>query len=282
MNVQSSPVVDTWNDPDARVYLTFGIIAAFAMCLALMQYSDDVWIVAPTLVTIAGLLLRWISAPVFMLLAVALNLLATPQRFIVQSAVNDGLLAGSVVAAMLAHFRLYSITNAIFPQDFRRTLGPRRQSPPSSPTLREFLMAILIVPYLFQLLRRRDSEVITPSERRRSPLTKDEWPRAVAVIALSAGAAIGFWTIAKSLPVPLLTIPAQWHVGLFVWLVIAPIILASLIINYRGAMRRSMLEAHVILNDELWRETRREQRKIARKIERARLQKVHERSETLP
>ena len=276
MNDAAKQPADVWADLAARTYLTFGLIAAFALGLSLMQYADGVWAVAPTLIAIAGLMFRWLSAPVFVLLGVALALLVTQPRFAAEpTPLNDLLLAGSVIAVMLAHFRLYSITTAIFPHDPRRTLNPSRLRRPSPPIWIEMLMVLTIVPYVVHIIRRRQPARYQPAliEKRKTTLAVDEWPRAVGVIAFAATASVALWAATANIPPPLMTIPEQWRLGLMVWFALVPVFLVAAIVGYRHARRRSPSEARLILADELWRETRGEQRRIARWINWARLKR---------
>jgi hypothetical protein len=284
MNNVAKQRADMWTDPAARIYLAFGLVAAFILGLSLMQYAEGIWAVVPTLIAIAGLMFRWLSAPVFVLLGVALALLVTQPRFAVEPApLNDALLAASVVAVMLAHFRLYSIANAILPHDPRRLLDPakpRRQGPP---VWVEILMVLTIVPYIVHLIRRRQPTryQLAPTEKRASPVAVDEWPRAVGVVAIAATTSVAIWTATALMPPPELTIPEQWRLGLMVWFTLVPVFLVTVVVSYRHARRRSPTEARLILVDELWRETRGEQRRTVRWINWARLKQQYQSREKL-
>jgi hypothetical protein len=276
---------DIWTNAAARTYLIFGLVAAFALGLSLMQYADEPWTLVPTCIAVAGLLLRWLSAPVFLLLSVALSMLVTQRQFAVESTpVNDALLAGSVVAVILAHFRLYSITTAIFPHDTRRTLDPARPRRASPPVWVEILMVLTVVPYIVYMIRRPRPAKSTPlkQEFRASPMSLDEWPRAVGVVAVCAAVGIALWTATDWIRPPLLTIREQWRLGLMVWFMLVPVFLVVVVIGYRHASRRSLAEARLILADELWRETRGDQRQVVRWINRARLKQQNQRLEKLP
>jgi hypothetical protein len=284
MNEQSTQFVDPWSDPAARVYLIFGLVAAVALGLALMQYSDEIWTVAPTLIAVAGLLFRWLSAPVFVVLGVAMTLLVSQRHFAVEHLpLSDGLLAGSVVAVMLAHFRLLSITTTMFPHDPRRTLSAKRQPRPARSWFRDMLMVVTVVPYIVHVLRKKNRSLtgVAKPERRKGSLAKDEWARAVGVVIGCSAVGVLLWAATDWIPPPLLTIREQWRLGLAAWFTLLPILVVAVVIGYYTARRRTFIEARMILTDELWRETRGDQRRMARWINRARLRHDHRRTEGL-
>lgn len=276
--------IDVWGDTAARTYMVLGVAAALALGLALMQHSEGIWPAVPTLIAIAGLMFHWLSAPVFMLLSVAMALLVNqPQTTSYTPPMNDVLLAGSVVAVMLAHFRLYSITSAILPHDPRRTLDPSRQRRRGPAMWLEILMVLTMVPYIIYMMRRkrpRAKNVLPPVRRDGVPLV-DEWPRAVGQAVVCGVVAIALWELTSRIPPPMLTIREQWRLGLMIWFVLTPVLLVSAVTWYRQSNRWSPAEARLVLNDELWRETRGEQRRIVRWISRARLNQ-NNRTEKLP
>ncbi len=276
---------DVWADPAARTYLTLGLVAALALGLALMQHAEGIWAVVPTLVAITGLMFRWLSAPVFMLLGVALSLLVTQQQFhMMTSPINDVLLAGCVVAVILAHFRLYSITSSILPHDPRRTLDPSRPRHRGPPVWIEILMVLTIVPYIVYLIRRKrpSQETLMKPERRDCVLAIDEWPAAVGSVAICAVASVVLWAVSERIPPPRMTVPEQWRLGLMIWFALMPVFIVAAFVGYRHARRRSPTEARLLLTDELWSETRGDQRRIVRWINRARLKQDNQRLEKLP
>lgn len=270
--------IDIWGDPAARTYAIFGLVAAMVLGLSLLQYAEGIWAVAPTMVAIVGLLFRWQSAPVFVLLGVALSLLISQsaQHPMAVGPVEDSLLAGSVVAVMLAHFRLCSMTIAIFPSDVRRTLK-RDRTWSGPPVWLELLMVLTVLPYMvysYRLGRRRRPASVA-AERRGGPLLLDEWPRAVLVVCGSAVAAVGLWVLAGAVAVPEMTVPEQWQLGLLLWLTMAPVALIALVYNRLNSRAMTAAEARLILNDQIWRETRGEQRHIARQLAWDRLKRQH-------
>lgn len=276
---------DVWADAAARTYMTLGLVAALALGLALMQHAEGIWAVIPTLVAITGLMFRWLSAPVFMLLGVALSLLVTQQRFhMMTSPMNDVLLAGCVVAVILAHFRLYSITTSILPHDPRRTLDPARPRHRGPAAWVEILMVLTIVPYIVYLIRRKrpSRETLMKPERRDCALAIDEWPSAVGIAAVCAVASVVLWAVTERIRPPQRTVQEQWRLGVMIWLTLVPVFIVAAVVGYRHARRRSPTEARLFLADELWRETRGDQRRIVRWINRARLKQDNQRLEKLP
>lgn len=252
----------------ARTYLVIGLAAATILGICLTERNAGLWGVLPTLVAAAGIAFRWVNAPVFVLLGVATSMLVTQPFMQSRSYVADIVLAISIVAYVLAQYRLCSLTIALFPADPRRILTrapvPERRG---LPPLIEVLMALTIVPYLIYLaFRSPQAKAKLPTSERRTAteLPSDEIPWALLSVIVSATSALAIWLATDQRPAPLRTRPAQWQLGLIFWILVTPIVLTTIIISYRHWRQAEPMEARLMLADDLWRQTRREQRRVAR------------------
>jgi hypothetical protein len=266
--MMASKKIEPWTSPAGRTYLFIGLLAATALSMTLMERNAGLWGIVPTLIAAAGLVFRWTNAPVFVLLGIAVALLVSqPFRF-ESRYIADVILALSVVTYVMAQYRLCSLTVAAFPTDPRRMLtrstDPQRRR---LPTIIEFLMVLTIVPYFIYLWRRRAIKVTeAPNLERRTveELPGDEVPKALFAVATASTTALAVWLLTQSRPAPLRTRPEQWQLGAIVWMLITPVIVVATITSYYRWRNASTEEARLILADELWQQTRREQRRVSR------------------
>jgi hypothetical protein len=178
------------------------------------------------------------------------------------------ILAATIGIYVAAHYRLCSLTTSILPIDSRKPLTPlsKRSSPPL-PAILEFLMAITVIPYLLYLAVRTPPprKSAEPQERRNTlEVTGDEIARLLLVNLIGAGLALAMWLSTYWRPAPLNALSRQWQLGVILWSLLTPLILTATVLSYLRWRRLSYLEARLALNDELWKQTRPEQRSIAR------------------
>jgi hypothetical protein len=217
--------------PAATAYLLAGLAAVAVLGFALMQTVGR-WAVVPTLIGAAGMAFRWRSAPLVLLAAVALGQLGPsflfgPYARFRTSLPTEVVLCAAVVAYVAAQYRLLGLTAGVFGPDPRR---PRDKPPP------------------------RDATRVPPTEL-------------VAVLLAVAAAAVGaffLWEVLGEVRPPWLVPPAQWRLGLLAWVLVGAAAVTAAVIGYLGWRRQSPAEAAVYLRDELWRETRGDQRRINR------------------
>jgi hypothetical protein len=187
----------------------------------------------PTLIGAAGLAFRWRSAPLVLLASVGFAVL-TPYWFggtfsfrRPRLVAADLVLCGTVMAYVVAQYRLFGLSASLFPP------VPRRAPDPPPP---------------------RDAE--------RVPVR--EVPLALLPAAVATAWAFFLWELASDVP-PVWGIGRSvWRVGLLVWVVGAALVLTASAIGHLGWRRQSADEASLYLRDALWHETRREQRRINR------------------
>lgn len=249
-----------------RFYLAMGLLSVGLLTVCLTDRGAGVAVTLPALVGSAGLYFQWIAAPVVVLFGIAINLLIA-QRFVdAQLPLDNILLAASVVGYCVAHFRYCSLRVAQFPADPRRPIRPPtiRRTRPGWPML--LLMWITVVPALLYVLDRRSISG-APEARphpRRCPPTDDEFPWAIGYVIGCPVLAVIAWGLIRSLPTPLRMVPAQWQLGVGVWLILLSILAVAGITGYRALRRMTGTEAILRLQDIAWTETRAEQRSAGR------------------
>jgi hypothetical protein len=158
----------------------------------------------------------------------------------------DWLLSIAVVAYTAGHFRLMSLQRHIFPPDPRRRM-PRGKKLPGAP--------------------------LPPPEQPRPPELPEagEAGRLAAVVFLAAGLATLLLEVLGSDEPALGFSRAEWTALVLVWLTSLGIIAGALVLALVRIYRQSPEEAMMYLQDQLWRQTRREQSRINRWLVWARL-----------
>ncbi|MBX7104966.1 MAG: hypothetical protein K1X57_12845 [Gemmataceae bacterium] len=267
------PTIPT--QPAARVYLAMGAVSAALLAVCLAERGIGSSLILPPMAALAGLLFRWLAAPVFVLLGTAIALQIAPQPFRPSPMpLDDALLAGAIVGYVLAHYRMCAIAGTLYPADPRPTIRPTPRRRPGPPPWLEFLMIVTLVPYIvYSVTRgRRAGRPAPPApEPRRADPPDDEYPRALMMIAACPLLAVGLWTLSARVPVPLRMFQGQWRIGLMVWLVLLAVLAVAAVTGYIALRRMSVLEARLRLHDTVWSETRAEQRSVARWVQWKRL-----------
>lgn len=216
--------------PLANAYLLAGL-AAVVMFGLLLVHSVGRLAMIPTLIGAAGLAFRWRTGPLLLLASVAtgqlyLNWVHIPLfQFEQASQLPDVGFCAAGLGYVVAHYRLLGLTAGVLPPDSRR---PGDEPLPVSSS--------------------------GPSELVGALLT----------VALMTAAAIGLWTASRNVAVPWQTEPLHWRLGLLAWMLLGGWALTAAVLSYFGWRRLSRAEAAVFLQDALWHETRREQRRINR------------------
>jgi hypothetical protein len=219
--------------PAAQAYQAIGLAAVVMLGAGLFQLGADRWALVPVLIGAAGLAFRWRTAPLACLTAVAFAVVASAWtgagfafRRVPSEITNLGL-GLAVVAYTLAQYRLLGLTVAVLPPD---PLRPKDKPPP------------------------RPAEAAPPREA----------ALAVMVAAGAALAGVFVWEVTDIVPPPWGILRESWRVGLVVWVMTALLVGLFSVLGYLGWRRQSRDEAALVLQDTLWAETRREQRRIQR------------------
>lgn len=267
-------------DQGERTYLFVCLGAQMVLLVVLLQRGHGSWALLPVLLGLAGLVLRWRITPYLVLFALA-GLLIVPvmqqpglrrlQGLSPARTLNDLALCGATLAFLAGHYRLHGLTSFIFPRDpRRRTVLPPRPSRPGDVgtvvrlgpvqqrrrsqtlvTAPELALLLGAVPFWAGVAHFLYPELV-PGERR-STILPDEWLlHAPDEIARSAGQAASFL-----IEVALRSRRLIWGLG-------GLVLIASTVIGYLAWRRMTPDEAAVVLQDTVWTETRREERKINR------------------
>jgi hypothetical protein len=216
----------------------FGLAALLAVGATLMKCGAGSFALVPLLFGVLGIVFGWRSAPLFVLVALAVTVLqplpAVTMYLFSTSPVSDVLLSAAVLAYLVAQHRLYSLRLAAVPEEPARRVGRKSVKPSPAPT--------------------------------RPPPAEAEGEAVLALVAvgLATAAALGLWTVVHFVRAPLDIRPAAWRLAVVVWVVGGVLLLAAEAIGYFGLRRQSREEAALFLQDQLWRETRGEQRRINR------------------
>jgi len=272
----------------ARFYAGLCGAALFASALPLLARGLGLWSLFPALVGAAAVAGRWRSGPALFVFALlwlvvgdsmgrspwsmiaavlaAFESAVTGRRFFgtprdftlprLQEArpLLDVLLAAAAVAYSAGQFRLVSLTRNVFPVDRRRR--PRKPRPGVAGRL-----ALGPPPE-----QRRSAALVDPEEA--APLLF------VAVTCACLGQFLALWLSGRDaagdlyhlaqLRVPVNISDGVWRLFVLVWVFAVVLIPVTGVLAYLGQRRMTPEEAGLYLQDQLWRQTRREQARLGR------------------
>jgi hypothetical protein len=228
--------------PLANVYLLAGLTAV-AVLGAVFVRTGGRWGLVPALVGAAGLAFQWRPAPLVAMAGIVLAEIPPfgpietpwldlselmPRRSVLPAnlAAEAGVCA-TMAIYVIAHYRLIGLTAGVFPPD------PRADE---------------------DRFRRRNATAAEP----------DELVSALFSAATATVGAFFLWRVLQAAPVPWDIVRRQWQLGVLAWLLIGAAAVTAAVLGHLGWRRLSRLEAAVFLQDALWHETRREQRRINR------------------
>jgi hypothetical protein len=236
------------------------------MCLAglglilVSQLARGIGLVELFLVVLGlvGVLTRWRLAPAVVLGLVTVSQLSQPYLWGGRGwqqghgwafQVNDLMLCCGALAFVASHFRLQGLTRYLLPLDRRQRSDVRRRG--------------LLGYYQAIIRHRRGAQLVTPAELALFVLTLPLW----AVLAQLAWG----WLVRRGsvLGLP----PRLSHFVLLTWLLVVGGLLVSSFLTYWKRRLMTPTEATLLLQDTLWRETRREQRRLQRWLAWSRLRR---------
>jgi hypothetical protein len=233
--------------------------------LLLRRPAVGMWTVLPVGAGFMGTVFRWRAAPLLVLILLGGILFysglfeeGAGQRGAVAAAASrfsleDWLLCAAALAYCAAHYRLEGLTSSIFPDD------PRRKDALRVTALRE---------------RGFDGSPLQPRKPRTVPPAEIGW--LILSVPMWAFAAQVF---RKLLPANIRGYgfpPAFWQGILLVWLLGIGLFATAGILSYLGRQRLSRREALLAVQDALWLETARDQRRLSRWLTWARLRRRKE------
>ncbi|MFI4982666.1 MAG: hypothetical protein ACHQIO_20125 [Nevskiales bacterium] len=267
-----SPPAD--QHPGISRYSLLGMIALTLMIVALLLRRPDAWALFPALLGALALTFRWRAGPVIVLLAVILLLLAwrmrtDPGRLVLYSILwvrwwaadfdwwrislrrggppwqgvlpfSDLLLALSLLAYAAGQYRLQGLTVRLFPPDWRRRRAAARQGPAQKQRYAE-------------LLRRPPQWV-----------TIREFGILLAALAICGVLTSLLWTWLLGQETNLELDDPVWRGILVLWLLGGGLLIVAGGLRYLALRRMTPAEAQLYLQDLLWQQTRREQRRLNR------------------
>jgi hypothetical protein len=255
---QPEPKPSAWQTPGLSHYLIVGMVSLSVIGLVLARREvTAAAAIFPVLVGILGITLRWRLAPVVMLITLAVCLkLDYPISGQVSFRVTDFILCGATLAYLIAQYRLQSMMNHIFPVDSRQREGPPR-----------WHVGILSLRYQPEIAKERRSPKL---------VSREEIGLLILGSGLWATLAQACWHLFPSnwgnpgFPTP------EWRAILMTWIVGAALYIVFGLLHYWAQRHMTAEEAMLVLQDELWKETRGEQRRVNRWLAWARLRQRKE------
>jgi hypothetical protein len=249
-------------DPGVNSYSAVCLAALALILVVLLRREVSYWSLLPIGIGLIGIVTRWSSAPVLLLLTVAACTYAPTFAF-ARAARRPGLrvpdlfLCVAAFAYVVAHYRLQSLLGYVFPPPSaeQRGAGPG-------------------------WLRRRQSPEV-PRQRRASRLvTQEEVGRLVLSLPLWAGLAQVGWNLLPADGHSPDLLPWAWQAILVSWVLGLGGLLAAGLFDYWSRRQMTTEEAALFLQDVLWKETRREQRRLNRWLAWARLRRQRRQEKT--
>lgn len=236
----------TDDSPGVRLYALFCLGAVLVLVLGLLQDRASVILLIPVLIGTTGVLARWRMAPVLLVLSLLLTYLdLTPRGWGFTSRAfeaSDLLVSGAALGYVIAHYRLQGLVHTIGPLSPKPTKGRRAAE-------------------------RRSAELVTPREILTLLLSLPVWVLLAQVI----------WSLLPSGTNDLEIAPRLWRSLVLAWMMAIGAVVLAGTLGYWGWLRRTPAEASMFLQDTLWAQTRREQRRVSRWLAWARLRRERRR-----
>jgi hypothetical protein len=237
--------LDPRSHPGARGYTFLCLLALLIVVLVLVQ-RDLGWLaLLPLLTGSVAVAACWSIGPPLVILCVAGSLAAHGRsRFVgllgptQGSLLGDLILAGALLAYSAGQYRLQALVQTIFPSD------PRRRRRRRGPAIRP----------------------IPPFEQARSPelVGPLEVTQLVVAVVGSTGLGAVVWVLLASHRPPLGFDPWVWRLLVLAWLGCLVAGVTWVVTGWLQWQRISPEESLVYLQDQLWKDTRREQSRLNR------------------
>jgi hypothetical protein len=255
------------NEPGVRAYVLVCLGGLLAIFAGLMERGGGLSILFPLIVGMLALIFRWNWAPIYLIFSVIWVIWAAARGLDLFSSVlysfgyptsatkdsfhwrplADGIICLGVLLYSAGSYRLQGLVVNLFPVE------PRRY--PSSPGMRRGVRP-------------------KPRPRRTARLVSGpEIVRLLFVAAGCTGTAFLLWYWLGNLKSRLDPSPEHWRVMVLVWLFGVGLIVVASVLGYLGQRRMLPDEAALYLQDVVWRETPREQRRLMSWLAWARLRR---------
>jgi hypothetical protein len=256
------------NNSAVRNYMLFCFAGLLSMVPVMLMKGMDLWCIFPLVLGAASLMAQWRAGPVFVLVSLAvvfalrsmgfdpitsLEMLMTltwPQAgmsFVPPTPVLDFLLSVCVIVYLTGHYRLQALIHHVVPPDARALLPTGRR--------------VKGQPELEHVNPRRAPGLLTPWEI----------PLLGGAGVLSALAGEYAWRFFHGLRPRYGFSGHGWQTFTFIWSSALILFVAWSVFGYLARRRATPEESLLYLQDQLWRQTRREQSGISRWIAWARL-----------
>jgi hypothetical protein len=246
----SEPEPDLNSHPAVRGYSLVCLLALLALTILVTERGLGWWGLMPVLLGASALLFRWSVGPPLVLVTLAVLLSAQARFRPVGPGWPEPPLAAdlgvclAVLAYAVGQYRLLGLTRHVLPPDTRRRVLPGRgKSDDEGP--------------------RRSPGSVGPSELPALLFTLPVWGLAAAL----------FWARLE-VGEPLEGIPpVVWRALLLAWVFGLGLAAVAAGLSYIGMGQASRAEARLFLQDQAWRETRKDQARLNRWLVWARLRR---------
>lgn len=268
----------------SHLYVMVSLTALAIMLMVLLQWMGR-WSFLPVLIGVMGVILRWrltesnrsildrritrLMSPLLTLLLLAGLLLASdalpasvaltrPQpgglpTFRFRFNLSDWLLSGAVLAFCLAQYRFEAITLSIIPEDYTK----QRPEPLVPPVARQPQQSKTNP-------QARNPQLVTPLEIGWLLLSLPLWAFVAQLCC---------WLVSASVPPQgsvtfmrrgIMLEPLTYVGVVLLWPLVLGVLVVAGVLSYVGQRRLREREARLFLQDALWQETSREQRRLNR------------------
>jgi hypothetical protein len=236
--------------PAVRNYILFCLVALFLLVVCLANRGLEWWCLVPPMIGCLTLLTNWSHGPPLVLLSLTGFLAVQSSRFRWNSGgwlrfqtptLMDLVLCIAVLAYVVGHYRLLALMRPMFPTDSRR---------PDE---------------LAKANRCRSADLVTPREVALLGLALPVWT-GLAVLVWA-------WMTGNEMEdvLPLNMSREVWRALRLAWAILAMLAATGIIGSYLWLSTTSPAESFLYLQDQCWRQTRREQSSLNRWLTWARL-----------
>jgi hypothetical protein len=287
--MSSGPEKPAADEQGERHYFFICLAALLVLQLVLLARPLPRWALAvgswvplvglwPVLLGVAGLMLRWRTTPLLVLFVVSGLLFLAPSRG-AHDPVRDMLLGAAFLTFTIANYRLQALQHFVFPRDPRhRSLTGTAQAAKRRARDERGVPAPVALP-----ARRRAGRLVSLEELSFLLVTVLLWvgvaPFCYPLLESQPphGYETHWWEHIDNETLRGLAsgvegmVELVWQLRGGFWLLGGGVLLASLLLGHLLFRRQSPEEAALFLQDTVWKETRREQRRLNRWLAWARL-----------
>jgi hypothetical protein len=251
MATEPEPEVDLGSHPAVRGYSMVCLVSLLALTLFVTERGLGWWGLMPVLLGAAALLFRWSVGPPLVLLTLAVLLAAQARYRLPQWARARPSLSAdlgvclAVLAYSAAQYRLLALARHVLPPDTRRRTLPGQ------------------------------GKAVPAEGPRRSPGSVGPWELPGLLLTLPVWALIaGIVWVRLELEEPMEGIhEVVWRALLLAWVFGLGLAVTATGFAYLGMAQAPRAEARVYLQDQVWRETRKDQARLNRWLVWARLRR---------